>query len=545
MSYKISATLAVDKNNRMAYNGGSFPEGHLGIINRYLASMGKAAVDESQILVRPLRLTGNQLTSIGTRFKAADMYQLASKMQGVAMLIGHDTEDAPIATFYTAQITPENDNLWLDTWFFTTNDSDGQSLVAKIDTGVYNEASIGWLYTLAECSICNRDYFGAMWAKYFMTVEEAEAEDLCGHLIGQEYNKKKCFIWTTGELTPIEGSIVFKGAHPGTKVGGFGFASFKPIDLLSNKARYHVSASVSGITLSESEVIDFSKLPTESLVRKLREEWKLGEDVSLDKLKNATRMLVQLSIPDSHMEAVKASLSLDFESLGYEIPWAESEKWQSFQRLSDELAKGYVNDSSIDEYKKLQMELFKKKEEEQMKLEFTLKLGQQDQVISAETTEELVSSIGAAYDKYVQDTVASKEAELAQTVDSLKVQLQTANETLSEISQKAKEAEEKSEQLSVALEGLKAKTTIAETYLSELADEAVSLRISLDGAQAAEAYERVVKAWAASDDVVSLKTEVDRLRALKNEKFPSGRLSQTSGNDSFVSHPKLIAQYQL
>jgi len=67
-----------------------------------------------------------------------------------------------------------------------------------IDSGVYNEASIAFLYRTPTCSICGEDL------------------RQCPHWPGRTYDGSLCFYWYDGVERVMEGSIVYRGAAEGT-----------------------------------------------------------------------------------------------------------------------------------------------------------------------------------------------------------------------------------------------------------------------------------------------------------------------------------------
>ncbi|MVN88280.1 hypothetical protein GO986_16160 [Deinococcus sp. HMF7620] len=203
----------------------ALPDGHLEQINALQARRGKAALTAEQILVRPVRLYGNKLTSYFTRSPDGDLRLLASQINdgGGPVLSAHVTDNTPLGSFYTAAVvegaftaTPDlgqpAQELWLDTWFYVLNDAEGQRLVGLIDGGVINEASIGFFYDKAICSITGGDYYDSpYWRGRVYTITDPETNVSV---------QKLCFVWTTGNVQFGEGSLVYRGAYPGTRVGG-------------------------------------------------------------------------------------------------------------------------------------------------------------------------------------------------------------------------------------------------------------------------------------------------------------------------------------
>lgn len=193
----------------------SVPDDHLAKINALQRVKGKPALTADDVLIRAIRLFGNQLTSYFTRITDPDLRLLADQVNenGGPALSAHVTDETPIGTFYAASITPGGgDALWLDTWVYFLNDADGQDLVRKIDGGVINEASIGYWYERNVCSITGLNY----WNSPYYAGQEYEVLDPETGIT----TVKLCFLWTVGNVEFAEGSLVYRGAYPGTQVGG-------------------------------------------------------------------------------------------------------------------------------------------------------------------------------------------------------------------------------------------------------------------------------------------------------------------------------------
>jgi hypothetical protein len=89
-----------------------------------------------------------------------------------------------------------------------------------IDSGVYSEASIAFLYHTPLCSVCGRD------------LRE------CSHWPGREYDSELCFFWYDGVERVTEGSLVYRGAANGT-----GFELDKGSDFKAEN-EFHTESSV-------------------------------------------------------------------------------------------------------------------------------------------------------------------------------------------------------------------------------------------------------------------------------------------------------------
>ena len=206
---------------------GNLPPEHLALINALQAGRGKTALVESDLIVRPIRLTGNQLTCYFTKFPDEELAAFAQQANdgGAPLLSAHITDDRPIGTFYAGSVTDEGDaGRWLDTYSYWLADDKGLELARDIDAGIINEASIGFSYEQAVCSICGEDWLRSWdcphWPGQTYQVPNGEGKD--------DFEERLCFLWTVG-CTFDEGSLVYRGGHPGTKVGGTLKQEFVPL----------------------------------------------------------------------------------------------------------------------------------------------------------------------------------------------------------------------------------------------------------------------------------------------------------------------------
>lgn len=506
------------------WDGASLPAGHLDAINRLLARMGKSPVSAEDVLVRPVRLTGDQVTANYTKFDTNELPSIARKVPGIPLLVGHDTESLPLGTFYRATVTKDEEgNSWIDTWVFFVNDDEGKAVVERIDKGVYNEASIGWMYEVALCSVCNRDYWSGYPLKFFIANEDAndlsEQHNVCMHVAGETYkvgrSKQLCYMITKG-VTPLEGSIVYRGAHPGTRVGGVVRASIEgPAD---EHVRRYAMASFASIVASERKgksgwvppnpldyALDDSPNWEAPTLRDFTRKLGYDDDVRWEELPDGeqrwiARHFAWAPSPDPG-DYTFSDLKLPHHSPGGTLVWggvraaaarlpqteiseADKEKVRRhLERHYREFGKTppWSQDAAIQEALEGQQEASK-----------PLEVNMDELVATIESLTKEVASLRASIEKLTAER------------DALVAKLQEAE--------------------ALALENLSF-AEIGKAYLKSLAEEAVKLRVSLEGAEAAEAYEKVVLAWAEDGREDVLLAEVQRLRALKEKLYPAGRVS--------------------
>lgn len=187
-------------------------EEDLSAINRLQASRGKPPVQAADILVIPVRLCGDGITSQGTQFMPGEVASMANQINqsGGPALVGHLLEANPVGQFYKAKITPENGINWLDTMVYVPNDDDGVELANRVALGIINEASIGADCLQWICSITGGDYWESPYIK-------GRTYEVFNQITNQ-MERKTCIAYLRG-CTFNEGSLVYRGAHPGTRVG--------------------------------------------------------------------------------------------------------------------------------------------------------------------------------------------------------------------------------------------------------------------------------------------------------------------------------------
>ncbi|MBZ0266163.1 hypothetical protein K8I28_16015 [bacterium] len=154
---------------------------------------------KEELIVRRCRLASDQIDSRFGRFRSDDLPRLLELVNGAPVLIGHDRRTLGVARFFGGEVQKRGDSTWiLPLFYWHKEHSQAEDLRVMIDSGVYSEASIAFLYQKPTCSICGNDL------------------RQCSHWPGRKYDGKLAFYWYDEIERVTEGSLVYRGAAPGT-----------------------------------------------------------------------------------------------------------------------------------------------------------------------------------------------------------------------------------------------------------------------------------------------------------------------------------------
>lgn len=156
---------------------------------------------KEDIIVRKCRLASDRIDSRHGRFRTEELERLLDMVQGAPVLIGHDKRTVGVARFFGGSVEERDGVNWIIPKFYWPRaHSKSEDLRVMIDSGVYNEASIAFVYNQPTCSVCGKDIRS------------------CSHWPGREYNGERCFFYYDGVERVTEGSLVYRGAAPGTGI---------------------------------------------------------------------------------------------------------------------------------------------------------------------------------------------------------------------------------------------------------------------------------------------------------------------------------------
>jgi len=196
-------------------------------LEEFMAAINRLSIiplQAEQVYIRSMYLCSDRLClQDWGRFSPAALEQICKLVVGQSVIAGHDRSRLPIARFFRAEVIERPDDPmdeegrpvhWVRAWFYWLRGTSGsKDLQLNIDGGIYREVSISWRYRKAVCSICG----GAI--------------QQCSHVPGREYEEERCTFTIDEVAEVLEGSIVYKGAEPGTRLeGGERIASSRVLD---------------------------------------------------------------------------------------------------------------------------------------------------------------------------------------------------------------------------------------------------------------------------------------------------------------------------
>ena len=117
------------------------------------------------------------------------------------MLIGHNKRSLGVARFFGGSVEKHEENSYIVPQFYwLRGHSSAEDLRVAIDGGLYSEASISFAYKKPTCSVCGKDI------------------RTCEHLPGSlcEGQNEPVFYYYDSVVAVLEGSLVYRGAQPGT-----------------------------------------------------------------------------------------------------------------------------------------------------------------------------------------------------------------------------------------------------------------------------------------------------------------------------------------
>ncbi len=155
------------------------------------------------IIVRKVRLAGDKVDAYGGRFHRQDLPRLLEMIQGLPLLIGHRKDTVGVARFFNGGIEDyEGASYVVPRFYWLKRHSGAEDLRVSIDGGLVNEASLSFTFRKPTCSVCGEDI------------------RTCLHQVGKRYLNaaEPCFYYYDDIVRINEGSLVYRGAEPGTGI---------------------------------------------------------------------------------------------------------------------------------------------------------------------------------------------------------------------------------------------------------------------------------------------------------------------------------------
>jgi hypothetical protein len=153
------------------------------------------------IYIRKVRLAGDRIDAYGGRFRSEDLPGLLKLTEGLPLLIGHRKDTLGVARFFNGGIENHDEAHYIvPRFYWLKKHSAAEDLKLSIDGGLVTQASISFSFRKPTCSICGEDI------------------RTCAHQVGKTYPEaaEPCFYYYDDIVRVNEGSLVYKGAEPGT-----------------------------------------------------------------------------------------------------------------------------------------------------------------------------------------------------------------------------------------------------------------------------------------------------------------------------------------
>ena len=169
---------------------------------RIINSLGNpppVPVSEKDIYVRRCRLAGDAVDAYFGRFRTEDLPKLLDLIQGAPLLVGHNKRSLGVARFFGGSVEEIQGHRYIvPKFYWLRGHSSAKDLRVAIDGGLYSEASLSFCYQTPTCSVCGQDI------------------RTCQHLPGSPGEDGPVFYYYDNVVAVLEGSLVYRGAHPGT-----------------------------------------------------------------------------------------------------------------------------------------------------------------------------------------------------------------------------------------------------------------------------------------------------------------------------------------
>ncbi len=115
-------------------------------------------VQAGDIYIRAMYIVSDKVNSYGGCFPPDEHEHLIELLIDSPVLVGHRKDSLPIARNFYAEAVRRDDGHWVKVYFYWLKNSEpGEELQKNIDSGIYKECSISFIFSFPECSICGSD----------------------------------------------------------------------------------------------------------------------------------------------------------------------------------------------------------------------------------------------------------------------------------------------------------------------------------------------------------------------------------------------------
>ena len=150
----------------------------------------------AEFAVFTLDLCHNQVDRHFSRFPEEELERINSLVVGRPMLERHDVRGSlPRGTFFRSTVCRDGARVSVRPEVYVLRTRENEDFILNIEGGVYRETSIGFSFTLPECSICGADV------------------RTCSHIPGRAAEGEVCHYIMRGVTDVIEGSVVAAGSQ--------------------------------------------------------------------------------------------------------------------------------------------------------------------------------------------------------------------------------------------------------------------------------------------------------------------------------------------
>ena len=170
-------------------------------INRF----SKAELTADQVYTFSVRLCDNEVDRDFERFGTEDLDRLGELFLGKSGIFDHQwSAKGQTARIYRTEVVREpgtvtaagDEYRWLKGWAYLMRTEKNQELITEIEGGIKKEVSVGCSMGRSVCSVCGAE------------------NGACGHVKGQMYGEKLCFMELKDPMDAYEWSFVAVPAQP-------------------------------------------------------------------------------------------------------------------------------------------------------------------------------------------------------------------------------------------------------------------------------------------------------------------------------------------